>query len=68
MKDTTLGAVTGSAGVTFPWWGDFVHTVTGANQFLVAILGLVVLILTARKLWIDNQIAARKLRDLDRGQ
>lgn len=64
MRDTTLGAVTGTAGVTFPWWNELVHVATGANQFLIAVLGLVVLIFTARKLWIENQIASRKLRDL----
>ncbi|MEQ9634592.1 MAG: hypothetical protein RLW68_00760 [Devosia marina] len=68
MRDTTLGTVTGTAGLTFPWWNEAVHFATGANQFLIALLGLIVLILTARKLWIDNQIAARRLRDLGKEQ
>lgn len=64
MKDTTLGAVTGTAGITFPWWNEIVVFMTGANQFLIALLGLFILGLTARKLWMENQIAAQKLRDL----
>lgn len=66
MRDTTIGATTGTAGLTFPWWSDFVHVATGANQLLIAVLGLIVLILTARKLWLENQMASRRLRDLDR--
>lgn len=67
-KETILGATTGTAGLTFPWWNDFVHVATGANQLLIAVLGLTVLLLTARKLWLENQMASRKLRDLDREQ
>lgn len=65
-KDTALGTVTGTAGVTFPWWNDFIHAATGANQLFVAIMGAFVLILTARKLWVENQLASRRLKDLDR--
>lgn len=65
-KDTAIGTITGTAGVTFPWWNDFIHAVTGANQAFVAIMGALVLILTARKLWMENQIASRKLRELER--
>lgn len=64
-KDTVIGTVTGTAGVTFPWWNEMVHAATGANQAFVAIMGAFVLILTARKLWLENQVAARRLRDLD---
>lgn len=64
-KDTALGTITGTAGITFPWWNEFIHAVTGANQAFVAIMGAFVLILTARKLWMENQIASRRLRDLD---
>lgn len=66
-RDTALGTVTGTAGITFPWWNDLVHAATGANQFLIAALGLIVLILTVRKLWMENQITSRRLRDLDEG-
>lgn len=65
-KDIALGTTTGTAGITFPWWNDLIHAATGANQLLVAVLGLVVLVLTARKLWIENQIARRRLRDLEK--
>lgn len=65
-KDTAFGTITGTAGITFPWWNDFVHAATGANQFAVATLGLAVLILTVRKVWLENQVASRRLRELDR--
>lgn len=68
MRDTTIGATTGTAGLTFPWWSEFIHVATGINQLLIAILGLMVLILTARKLWLENRMTSRKLRDLDREQ
>ena len=65
---TIAGAVTGTAGVTFPLWHELVVWATGFNQFAIAILGLIVLILTARKLWLENRLAAKKLRDEDKGK
>lgn len=65
---TIAGAVAGTAGVTFPLWHELVVWATGLNQFAIAILGLIVLILTARKLWLENRLAAKKLRDEDKGQ
>ena len=60
------GLVAGGAGVTFPLWNETLSFLTGANQFLIALMGLVVLVLTARKLWLDNQYASRRLRELDK--
>ena len=65
---TVAGLVTGTAGVTFPLWNELVAWATGFNQFASAILGLIVLILTARKLWLENRLAAKKLRDEDKGK
>lgn len=65
---TVVGAITGTAGLTFPMWNDLVVWATGVNQFLISLLGLAILILTARKLWLDNKLASKKLRDGDRGQ
>lgn len=74
-KDIVLGASTGTAGVTYPWWSDFVSAATGANQLLVGALGVAVLILTLRKLWLEGkkaslerEIASRRLREMDKGQ
>jgi len=62
---TAAGLVTGSAGFTFPLWSETVALITGANQFLVSVLGLTVLILTVRKLWLENRRLDRDRR-LDR--
>ena len=64
-SSTTTGAVVGAAGFSFPLWDETLSVLTGANQILIAALGLVVLVLTARKLWIDTKIATRRLRDLE---
>lgn len=64
---TVAGAVTGTAGVTFPIWSDAVAWFAGANQVLVACLGLIVLSLTALKLWTEYKLARRRLSDLDKG-
>lgn len=61
-----LSTITGTAGTTFPSWNDLVHAVTGANQAFVVVMGAIVLILTAGKLWLEGKIASRKLRDLER--
>jgi hypothetical protein len=65
-KENAFGTITGTAGITFPWWSTVVDVATGANQLLVGMLGLVVLGLTVRKMWLESQIASRKLRELDR--
>lgn len=62
---TVAGFAVGTTGVTFPLWNDFVAWATGANQLLIAAGGFVVLVLTIRKLWIENKVAARRLRDLE---
>lgn len=63
----TVGLVTGTAGATFPFWNEALIWLTGLNQTAVAILGLIVLILTARKIWLENKINSRRLRDLEKG-
>lgn len=67
QASTIAGAVTGTAGVTFPLWNDAVAWLTGINQGLVAVLGLIVLTLTALKMWAELQLARRKLRDAEKG-
>lgn len=52
--------------MTFPAWSDTVAAISGVNQWLIAIGGLVVLILTIRKLLLENKIASRRLRDMDK--
>jgi hypothetical protein len=65
QASTIAGAVTGTAGVTFPIWNDAVVWFSGANQVLVAFLGVVVLALTALKLWTEYKLARRRLRDAE---
>lgn len=67
QASTVAGAVTGTAGVTYPLWNDAVVWFAGANQVVVAFLGIVVLSLTALKLWTEYKLARRKLRDDERG-
>jgi hypothetical protein len=62
---TIAGAVTGTAGLTFPLWNDAVTWLTGANQVMVAIGGIIVLTLTALKLWTEYKLARRRLRDAE---
>jgi hypothetical protein len=64
---TTLAGISvGLPAVTFPAWSDTVAAISGVNQWLIAIGGLVVLILTIRKLLLENKIASRRLRDMDK--
>jgi bifunctional DNase/RNase len=56
---TVVGAVTGTAGITFPIWGWF----EGANQIIVAMLGIVVLSLTAYKLVLEILRLRRERRE-----
>lgn len=60
MQDTwsyTLGATT----LSFPWWDSLVVAVTGANQVLLAIGGLILLGLT---IYIQFLKARQLRRDL----
>lgn len=65
-QSTIIRGATGVAGATFPLWNEAVALATGANQFLVGVLGLTVLFLTAKKLWNEVKIAEARRRDLDR--
>ena len=67
QASTVTGAIAGTAGVTFPLWNDAVSWFAGANQVVVAFLGIIVLSLTALKLWTEYKLARRKLRDDERG-
>lgn len=68
QTSTIVGGVTGTAGLTFPLWNEFVAYATGVNQLLIAVLGLAVLVLTARKLLRENQRLDReRKRDLKSG-
>jgi hypothetical protein len=67
QASTIAGAVTGTAGVTFPLWNDAVAWFSGINQVAIALLGLIVLTLTALKLWTEYKLARRRLRDAENG-
>lgn len=43
-----------------------VQFITVTHQIVMVLLALLVLILWSRKLWMENQIASRKLKELDR--
>jgi len=66
QASTITGAVAGTAGVTFPLWNDAVVWFAGVNQVLVACLGLLVLTLTALKMWTELKVARRNLRNLEK--
>lgn len=66
QASTIVGAISGTAGLTFPLWSDAVAFATGASQLVVAFLGFVVLVLTIRKLWIEIKIANRRWNSEDR--
>jgi len=59
--ETAGAAALGATGFTFPWWSEIAQAVAGINTFLVSILGIIVLVLTARKLWLENRIAQHRL-------
>lgn len=63
QASTITGIATGTAGLTFPLWNDAVAWFAGVNQVLVALLGLLVLSLTALKLWTEYRVARQNLRD-----
>jgi hypothetical protein len=63
-QDTTIvRAAVGTAGTTFPWWNSTLEMLGGAWPFVIQGGGLIVLVLTIRKLWIENKIASRRLKD-----
>lgn len=65
---TAVGAVVGTTATTFPLWHELVAWATGANQWVIAIGGLVVLWLTIRKLLLETRLAERRLREMDEGR
>jgi hypothetical protein len=63
-----VGMTVGVPAATNPIWLD-PSWLTGPYQILMAIGGLVVVGLTARKLWRENQALDRqRQRDMDKGQ
>lgn len=59
MKDT-IPATLGAGAVTFPLW----NFLSGANEVIIGIVGLVVLILTARIKWAELKIRNEELKKL----
>lgn len=60
---TIVGAVTGTAGATYPLWAWF----EASNSVIVSLLGIIVLVLTALKIYAELKLARRRLSDLDKG-
>lgn len=59
----TVGAGAG----TSPFWSDVVAAMTGLNQALLAIGGLIIVALTIRNLWLKNRILEQQRKDPDNG-
>lgn len=57
LPDSTSVArlTVGTAGSTFPAWHELLVFVGGAWPFFIQALGFVVLVLTIRKLWLENR-------------
>lgn len=66
-QSTIVRLTAGGAGVTFPFWGETIALITGANQLLISVLGLAILYLTVRKLWNELKISEAKRREAERG-
>lgn len=62
MDSNAFAAGTGVAGVTAPVWLSWVSP---AHQFVMAVLGLVVLILTVRVKLLEMRIKAAHLREAE---
>lgn len=65
QKDV-LYAGTGTAAATFPWWNEAVAWFAGANQAVIGIGGLIIVVLTVLKVFTEYRIARRKLREMDK--
>jgi len=61
VKETAQTGLGGGA-LTFPWWGETVAVLLGANQFLLAIGGLIVVGFTAYNLYLRNKILREELK------
>lgn len=59
MKDS-IPATLGAGAATFPIW----NFLSGANEAIITIVGLVVLILTARIKWVEFKIRKAELKRL----
>lgn len=56
----------GLTATTFPWWGHFVSVVTGIDQFLLGLGGLVIVGFTIWKLILEIQVNRKKLNEEDK--
>ncbi|RWR09697.1 hypothetical protein [Paenirhodobacter populi] len=62
MDSNAFAASTGVAGITAPVWFSWISP---AHQFVVAVLGLVVLILTIRVKLLEMRLKADHLREAE---
>lgn len=59
---TLVQGAVGLTSATFPWWGHFVSILTGIDQAILGIGGLVVLALTIWKLIGEIRVNRQKLK------
>jgi len=62
---TVVGAATGTAGITFPWWNSAIEAMGGGWPIVVQAGGFIVIVLTIRKLILESRLASRRLREMD---
>ena len=62
---TLVQGAVGLTASTFPWWGHFVSIITGIDQVLLGLGGLVVLALTIWKLIGEIRVNRQRLRKDD---
>jgi hypothetical protein len=68
QASNALGVTVGTTAATNPLWLD-PSWLTGPYQIAMAAGGVVVVVLTIRKLWRENQALDRqRQRDMDKGQ
>lgn len=66
---TALGATTGTAGITFPyWWSSILDALGGAWPVVIQGGGFIVIVLTVRKLMLESRLASRRLKEMDRAE
>lgn len=63
---TTARLAVGGTATSAPLWSEFVTSLPMVWSFSLSAGGAVVLILTIRKLWLENRIASRRWRDIEK--